>query len=426
MTGADRPRFFYGWIVVGTVFLTLGVVAGLGFYNASVILRIAVDDLDASVSAVSGATAVFFGISGLTGFALSRQMERVDLRWFYAGGGLIGALALVSLRWVDSVVELYLFFALFGVGFAMAGLVPATTLVARWFDRRRSVALSIASTGLSFGGIAITPLAAGFTEDRGLAGAGPWLGLAWLVGVVPIAVLLIRSQPADKGLEPDGAPAPPEPQPLVGATFEQAATTRFFKFIAATYAVVFLAQVGGMAQLFNLVSERVDTGAAAAALSTLAFSSVVGRLAGGVIVTRVSTQGLTAALIAVQAVALAMLAMAATRVSLIVAAAVFGLSVGNVLMLQPLLLAETFGVKEYSRIYSFNQLVATIGVASGPFVLGVLRDLFDYEIAFLIAGAVNLVGLALLVMAGPMAEAIRVWQSSAVESRPEMSQGVAK
>jgi MFS family permease len=165
-----------------------------------------------------------------------------------------------------------------------------------------------------------------------------------------------------------------------------------------------------MAQLFNLVSERIDTGAAAAALSTLAFSSVVGRLAGGVIVTRVSTQGLTAALIAVQAAALAMLAMADTTVGLIVASAIFGLSVGNVLMLQPLLLAETFGVKEYSRIYSFSQLVATIGVASGPFVLGVLRDLFDYEIAFLVAGAVNLVGLALLFMAGPMAEAIRVWQ----------------
>ncbi len=429
MTGTDHrtePRFFYGWVVVGTVFVTLGVTAGLGFYNASVILRIAVDDLDASVSAVSGATAVFFGVSGFTGFALSRQMERVDLRWFYLSGGIIGAVALASLRWVDSIVKLYAFFALFGVAFALAGLVPATTLVARWFDRRRSVALSIASTGLSFGGIAITPVAAGFTEDRGLAGAGPWLGLAWLIGVVPIAVLLIRSHPEDMGVEPDGAPAPPEPVPLEGATFEEAATTRFFGFIAATYAVVFLAQVGAMAQLFNLVAERVDSGTAAAALSALAFASVVGRLAGGVIVTRVSTQGLTAALIAVQVVALAMIAFADTRASLLVAAAVLGLSVGNVLMLQPLLLAETFGVKEYSRIYSFNQLVATIGVASGPFVLGVLHDLYDYEIAFLAAAAINLVGLGLLIMAGPIAEAIAVWHPAPVESRPEMSQEVAQ
>ena len=192
-------RVFYGWWIIAAIFVVLTVTAGLGFYNAAVILRQSKEELGASVSAVSGATALFFAVSGLTGFATSRFMHRVDLRVFYVVGAAIGAGALVGLRWVDSVADLYVFFVVFGVAFAIAGLVPSTTIVARWFDRRRSIALSIASTGLSFGGIAITPFAAGFIEDRGLAEAGPWLGLVWLLGIAPIA-LFIRSWPADMGV----------------------------------------------------------------------------------------------------------------------------------------------------------------------------------------------------------------------------------
>lgn len=421
-TGTEGvPRLFYGWVIVATVFVMLVVTAGLGFYNASVILKAAVDEFDASVSAVSGGTALFFGASGVTGFALARQMDRFDLRWFYASGGVIGAIALASLRFVDSVPKLYVFFTVFGVAFSTAGLLPSVTLIARWFDTRRSVALSVGSTGLSVGGIAITPFAARFIESRTLAGAGPWLGLVWLVGVVPLSLLLLRSHPSDKGLEPDGAPHPPVPVDasgpvgLPGATFAEAVGTRFFKLLSATYALVFLAQVGALAQLFNLVSERIDESAAALTLSTLAFSSVVGRLAGGVIVTRISTRHLTAVLILVQAAALALVALAESRTSMLLAAALFGASVGNLLMLQPLLVAETFGVGAFSRIYSFNQLFGTIGVAGGPFLLGALRDLVDYRFSFGVAAATNVVGFVLLVLAGPTAAAASAW------ARPDLA-----
>ncbi len=409
--GLRLGEVFYGWIMVGAIFFTLSITSGLGFYNASVILRAAVDELDTTVSAVSGATALFFGISGLTGFVLARVMDRVDIRWFYVAGGISGSVALLGLRWVDSVPKLYLFFGLFGISFAAGGLVPGTTLIARWFSRRRSVALSIASSGLSFGGIALTPFAARLIENRSLSGAGPWMALAWLLGVLPVAVWLLRSNPSELGLEPDGDPTPPTPIPIAGATFGAATATRFFRFLSVTYAMVFLAQVGALAQLFNLVAERVDSGTAATALSTLAFASVAGRLAGGLVVTRISTRSLTAALVLVQALALSLVAVSDSTAALIASSALFGLSVGNLLMLQPLILAETFGVREYSRIYSLNQLIGTLGVAGGPFLLGVLRDGFDYRVSFLVAAGLNVVGFVTLMLAGPIETARASWNA---------------
>ena len=408
----DGTGLFYGWVVVGAIFVVLMIGSGLGFYAASVILRQAKEELGVSVSAVSGATAAFFGVSGIFSFALSKLMDRVDLRWFYGIGAIVGAAALTGLRYVDSVFDLYVFFIVFGLAFALSGLVPSTTIVARWFDRRRSVALSIASTGLSFGGIAVTPFVARFIEDRSLHGAGPWLGLVWLGGIAPIAFLLIRSWPSDMGLEPDGAPAPPEPVPAIGATLAEAVSTRFFRFVGATYALVFLAQVGTIAQLFNLVSERIDSRFAATVLSIMALTSVIGRLAGGVIVAKTSTRGLMLVLTGVQAGALILVATATTRGSILFAIAVFGISIGNLLMLQPLLIAETFGVKSYSRIYSLSQLIGTIGVAGGPFFVGFLRDLYDYETALYVAAVASALAVLTMMAAGPGARARATWEIS--------------
>ncbi len=395
------------------MFITLLISSGLGFYNASVILEAAKDELGASVTAVSGATTVFFAVGGIAGFVASPFIDRIDVRWFYLIGGIVGAGALASLHWVDSTIELYIFFAVFGVGFSLAGLVPGTTVVARWFHLRRSVALSIATTGLSVGGIAVTPLAARLIDGRSLAGAGPWMALAWLL-VIPLAFGLIRSWPADVGQQPDGAPDPSPgipPSALSGATFIEARSTRFFRLLAVTYAMVFLAQVGALAHLFNLATERVDKGAAAAALSTLAFASVAGRLLGGVIVTRVPIKTMTGVLIVVQGCALGLIAFATSQTGIVLSAAVLGLSVGNLLMLQPLLLAETFGVKEYSRIYSYNQLFGTIGVAGGPFLIGFVHDLADYRVAMLVGSSANVIGLAALILAGTVGDARATWSA---------------
>lgn len=427
--GPGEGRVFYGWILVAAVFFILIVSSGLGFYNASVILAAATTELDASVRAVSGATGLFFAVSGLTGFVFSKRLDSADIRWFYLFGGAIGALALLSLRFVTSVAGLYVFFALFGVGFALAGLVPSTTLVTRWFDHRRSVALSIASTGLSMGGIVLTPVSAWLIDRRGLSGAAPWLAALWVIGIVPIALLVLRSHPSDRGLRPDGRPPEPtaprdlatgpsmepeepaaNPEMPRGLDFTSARKTRFFILLCFAYAVIFFGQVGAIAQLFNMVRERTDLATASTSLSVLALTSVVARLAGGAIVTRIQTKPFTAALAIVQGGGLILLALATSSTALVVSAAVFGISIGNLLMLQPLLLAEGFGVKNYGRIYSFNQLFGTIGVAGGPLGLGVLRDAYDYEVAFFVAAGSSLAGFVFILLAGSTKRVQELWE----------------
>ncbi len=408
---------FRGWWVVLAVFVVLMTTAGLGFYNAGVILNAAVDELDLSVGLVSLGTALFFGVSGLSGFALARYMDTADIRWFFVAGGIIGSVALAGLRYVEGPVTLFVFFALFGFAFALAGLVPCTTVVARWFTVRRSVALSVASTGLSVGGIVITRLSTAWIGEWGLRGAALPMAALWVAGIVPISWLLIRSTPGELGLEPDGDPstasADGRPRQLPGATFAEGSGTRFFAGLCAAYAMIMLAQVGGINHLFNLTAERVDTATAATALATLALSSVVGRLVGGVVVMRIAPLAMAKTLAAVQGLALLGVGSATSDVAILGFAALFGVSVGNLLMLQPLLIADAFGVASYSRLYSTSQLVATIGVAGGPAVLGLVHDASSYLTAFAVAAGANAVGIVLLWLAGPLTAARESWERPA-------------
>ena len=162
-------RVFQGWWVVAGVFVMLMVTAGFGFYGLPVYLRALTVEEGFSVGAVSGATAVFFLVSGIAGLPVAGVMSRHDPRPLVAVGALTCGAALLLLGRVSEVWHVYVVYALFGAGFAASSLVPGTTLVTRWFSRRRSVTLSVASTGLSAGGVLITPVVAAVVEQRTLA-----------------------------------------------------------------------------------------------------------------------------------------------------------------------------------------------------------------------------------------------------------------
>ena len=71
----------------------------------------------------------------------------------------------------------------------------------------------------------------------------------------------------------------------------------------------------------------------------------------------------------------------------------FGATVGNILMLQPLLIAERFGVLDYPRIFSRSQFFTMVGTAGGPLLLGWLYDnAGGYQTSYLVAAGCSFVG----------------------------------
>jgi MFS family permease len=395
---------FPGWWVVAGCFTVLAVSSGLGFYGLAVYLNAFSKERDWPLSTISLATTVFFVVGGVVGVWVARWIARYDVRLVIVGGGLVGGAALGVLGQVEQQWQLFVVYAVFAAGWSAAGLIPATTVVTRWFHAKRSVALSVASTGLSVGGIVITPFAKQLLDSRGLAAGTPWLGALFVVGIVPVAWFLVRADPEAEGWAPDGVRrevgeiAPPPG----GTPFAEAIRTRFFVAVTVGFLLAFAAQVGGIQQLVKLVEDRTDERTAQFALTTIAATSVVARLIGGRAVLRVPMMRLTVALVSAQALALAVIGFADTTWVLFAAIVLFGATTGNVLMLQPLVIAERFGVRDYPRIFSRTQLVAVIGTAGGPLLLGALYDVFgSYEVPYAAAAACSLTGAVILALGGP-------------------------
>jgi MFS family permease len=404
---AAKParRTFYGWYVAYGLMVVSTMTAGFLFYNVAVLLEAFVAERGFPVGLASFATGIFFVASGIAGLIVGQIINRIDARKIIAVSACVTALALASVGFLRTPTQLIAFYIVLGFCYGGCGLVTASTIVARWFDEKRPQALSVASTGLSLGGILITPFVAYFIKTYGLTAAGPWLGAAFFLGVVPVTLLLVRASPHEMGLRPDGAEAMPGVTgivPLTGVSFSKAWKSRFFAAVTLAYVFSLGAQVGAIAHIFRLVVTRADAQLAAAAVALLASTSLVGRLIGGQLLSKIPARAFTIALMANQAVALVFLALAETKITLLAGVALFGFTVGNILMMQQLLLAEAFGSREYGRIYSVSQLVSVIGVAAGPALIGFIFEASGgYETPYLATAIATLIGAAILTLAGP-------------------------
>lgn len=384
-------RVFDGWYVVASVFVLFLVNAGLGFYGLSVFLEAITSEQGFTTAQVSFATSIFFIVGAIAGRVIAPIIGRRDIRIIVGAGGVIAAGGLLLIGRSTQLLTLYGSYIVFAIGIGLSGLVPGTTLVTRWFQAKRSVALSVASTGLSVGGLTITVAASAIIDRKGMSGAAPWLALIYVI-IVAIALIALWPDPASRGQLPDGEISDAaEPPPPTGVPYQDAVSSAFFKLTVVGFVLAMGAQVGAIAQLFKLGTERAEVGALL--VSVLAFSSVLARLVGGVVAARVSMVGMTAVLTAVQGASLFWLSQSFSRTMLVASTVLFGVTIGNLLMLMPLVAADRFGVLDYPRIYSVLQLIVTgLGVAGGPYLLGWLHDVSSYRASYIAAGILSLGG----------------------------------
>ncbi|MBT8147722.1 MAG: MFS transporter [Gammaproteobacteria bacterium] len=437
MNSTPNRQVFYGWKVVTALLVMLTFATGLSFYNHAVILNALAQQPAFTVQSASIAVSLFFLSGGVAGLWVARWVNDYDPRFCISFGALICGASLAGLALITKVWQLYVLYLIFGVGFSASNLVPATTLVTRWFHKKRAMALSIASTGLSLGGVIITPICAVLVESLGLGRAAPVMGLMYVAGVVPVSLIWLRPSPESMGLQPDDdqtsenetqgtlssdpfgetssnsagdqvaqkvASQPVKSKLPAGVSFRDARRGRLFWAMSTAYIFLMMAQVGGISHQYGLARELLDESQTALVVAILPIASIVGRLAGGWVIEQLSIRSFAIGMMILQVVSLLLLSGGYNPFTLCLGLASFGITVGNLLMLQPLLIAEAFGVREYPRIFAVSNFMSSWGTASGPAALGLVYATSSnlYGAAYLLAAAAGLAGLALFLAGGPL------------------------
>ena len=404
-------QVYYGWKIVAAIFVLLTFTSGLSFYNHAIYLNALAAQPSFTVGIASMSVSIFFLTGGVTGLFVARWVEVYDPRISITAGAVMSFISLSVIAYVETTLQLFLVYGLFGAGFSASSLIPATTLVTRWFKRRRAMALSIASTGLSLGGVILTPLSILMVDSLGFKIAAPLIGIIYLLGVIPVSWIFLRASPESLGLLPDGEKVErySKDNHLIGIdsesdglSFREALRGRFFWALSLAYIFLMAAQVGGIAHQYGLVREQLSEAETAIAVAILPVFSIIGRLIGGWIVEQISIRKFAIVMMFLQAFSLSLLSLGYSVVTLCIGLAIFGASVGNLLMLQPLLIAEAFGVRAYAKIFSLSNLMSSCGTAMGPAVLGVIYAASSnfYQLPYTAAAMSGAIGLSLFIFGG--------------------------
>jgi len=387
----SRPPLFYGWLIIAAAALIMFMGTGTMF-SFGVFLKPIQQEFGWPRAAVSAAFAInwlMLGVSSLIFGALSDRSTRLVV--------LIGSVAFgLGLFLAARTTALWQLYVTFGAlpGIATGAFyVPLISLATRWFTRRRGLAVGLISSGVGTGMVVMPRLSRLLMELYGLRPTLTILSLAGIGIMVPLA-LLLRTSPADLGLQPYGARV--ETADMTQTLTRPALAGGWhyllklpFPLIALTHLLCCTAHSGLQ---YHMIAFVTDSGfartTAAAVFSTWALASVGGRLVTGIIADRIGVRQTLSLMLGAQALAILLYLLAASVTSFYLFGVFFGFVVGAVMPLYALVLREYYPSQIVGKVYGSTFCVGAIGMGSGSFLGGLAFDLLGSYTPMFIIGAV--------------------------------------
>jgi MFS family permease len=408
-------RPFYGWWIVAVstigvafcatpvVFLTLGVFMiplgeEFGWNRAEISLGL-------SVAALSLAVATPWA-----GRMLDSQGPRRVLKWSLA----LYAFATASLYFLgNSVLHFYAVLGLIGVLGAGSNTIVYSRVMSSWFDRQRGLALGLTMSGIGVGATIMPVVAQGLIDAVGWRGAYAGLGLMVLLIAYPLVLAVIRGNPQDMGLTPDGdaletpgsqitdsmAAAPKE----TGVGRAEAFKSRNFWLLNAIFLVMAAAVHGVQIHLVPLLRDHgISAQLAALMASAMGFATLLARIGEGYLFDRffaprvaiVVFLGATAGIGLLQAADAIWLAW--------LCAILIGIGAGAESSLLGYLASRYFGLRSFGELFGYVFASFMVGTAIGPYAVGLgYEALGSYDAILWVSASVLLFMCILMSRLGP-------------------------
>ena len=406
------PPFYYGWVIVAAFFALNAAGQASGTLNFGFFVIPMAEELGLSRQAIGWAQTMRLWASGLSGVLIGRWLDRHGPRGPMLLAIVVATGGLLLLARAESPAVLFgvlLALGITGWTAPAGGALIATVPVSKWFIRQRGRATGIVQLGLGVGGALFVSLTQALISTRGWRSA--WVTLAWLSAASVPLVLLLRRQPGDMGLEPDGArraPAAgtPDPSEPVQWTLKAALRTASLWKLSGAFAILgFLLGAASVHRIPHWIELGFHPATVSLAFSMDAGAATIMALAAGFVVERLDARivGLVSCLCFCVAVAI----MAAAQMwappwtpLLLASTLPFGCGVGLYMVVQGVIWAQYYGWQFVGTIRGV--VLPFIFLASGlgaPFA-GALRDASgNYRSSWLLVSALALVAAALILSA---------------------------
>jgi sugar phosphate permease len=400
MTGTinSNRKLFYGWRIVAAGFVLLFLFAGAGFYSFSIFIKPLEDEFGWPRASIALTMSIYFIIGGCAGPLVGKLIQAFEEKriMLVSAVGAGACYILVSLtRSLGYFYAGYAFLALMSCGM---GVLPISSLLAKWFDKRRGTATGLAMVGISAGGLILAPVMGKITVYMGWQFSYIFIGLLVWILAIPIVVFVIKGHPSQLGLNPDGAAVNINPhgqnsphtasEILTGAnhdwTVAEMIRSRAFWWIMISFFMAPLAQMGVLQhQVPIIVDKGMSQATAAAALGLIAGIGGLGKVSFGRISEMLPFKWAIVICFGLQAFAVFMLLYFQAPAVVWIYVVIFGFAMGGLVVLMPLTVGHFFGLGGFGLILGCILMAQALGGALGTYSAGLIYDMFgDYQLAF--------------------------------------------
>jgi MFS family permease len=355
-----------GAAIVVALSATVTVSYGVLLYAFPVLFVPMRDELGLTSSQLSLAATIGLGTSALAGIAIGWLLDRRDPRIVMTAGSALATLAVVLWSRVHSAAALYAVFVVLGAAMAAVTYGAAFTVVAKWFTRRLTAALTAITVAGAFASLIFSPLTELLSAQLGWRTALIILAIVLGVATIPPHLLVLRPHPRHVTERTPSVPA------------REALRTALFWMLAAAFALSTFAWSAITVHLVVIVLEQGHPAAFAAfAAGLTGISQLPGRLLFGPVARRLGQRATLPVAFGLLAAALVLLAVDQSRATILIFAVLFGTGGGMVTMLSATAPAALFGPASYGAVSGVlgacingARALGPLGAAAGVAALG--------------------------------------------------------
>jgi MFS family permease len=377
----EHRNVFYGWWVVLAAAVGLFWGAPITVFSFGVFLKPLMHDFHAGRGQISlGYTlgAIAGAVSAPTiGWLTDRHGAR---KVILPATAIFGFVLLLAKTLSASIWQFYFFYVSLGLLVHGAGPVPYGSVISRWFDRRRGLALGLMMFGIGSGAMVMPSLAQHLITSFGWRNSYAILGSAVLLISIPTVAAFLREKPQDLALLPDGAlPATSgvsiDAIPSGLSTHEVRRGRTFWLMVCAFFLVSASVQ-GCVLHMAAMLTDRgLSIQTAALGSSLLGAALLMGRVATGYLLDRFFAPRLAAVFFGGAAVGIGLLWMSNSTATVLVGAFLVGIGLGAEVDIIAYMVSRYFGLRFFGEIYGVAFGAFLLAGALGPLVMGAGFDL---------------------------------------------------
>ena len=377
----------YGWVMVFVVFVLSGLAFG-SLASISVFLKPVSLEFGWSRGQTSFAYTLASFASAAFGVMWGQLADKYGTKWFGAIGAVCMSLTLFSLSGLDSILQFYILYFLFGAFGCALLFSPLYANVGFWFRENPGLALGIAASGGAIGQAFIPHISGVLIESGGWEDAYIKLAIIYIIIAFPVS-LLIKESPW-----------------RITARTEDESESRDFplseKEVVAwiSFAVIFCC-VCMSVPIMHLVPLLTDAGFtlefATSVLMVLMICGAFGRIFGGILGDRIGALPGYILMSLGQTVFVVWFPHLSSPTGIYLLAAFFGFTYSGVMSSILVCTRMMVSAKYGARAMSLTSFFGWIGMGLGGFLGGYFFDVYgDYSWAFTFAGIMGLINLVIL------------------------------